>query len=92
MKYPIAPHLENPEVCSRIAEALDKRDQADYECFKMLKTLLDVLPNDQLVKLYASSNLLSFEEANELISFCHEIVKQRQDANEDFLRALSGRP
>lgn len=83
-KIPLMPHLENPEVNERVHTALKLRDEADYKCYQLLESLMSRLP------LKASE--IKYLEADQIfLDSCHQAVKERQDANEAFLRAISGR-
>jgi hypothetical protein len=90
-KVPLMPHLENPETCFRVNQALEKRNYADYQCFQMLEKLLDNIPVTELAKFYSDLNSIDIDEAHEFLETCHAILKERRDSNEEFLRAVSGR-
>jgi hypothetical protein len=83
-KIPLMPHLENPEVNARVHGALQLRDEADYKCYQLLESLLSRLP-------LKASEIKCLEADQIFLDSCHQAVKERQDANEAFVRALSGR-
>ena len=84
------PHLSNNLEAQRKAkEALDKRDNADYRCYMQLKELLNHIDDKQLRKLLA--NYMDDGDIEILILDALDAIADREDANEEFLRVMSGR-
>jgi hypothetical protein len=70
----IIPALDDPKIAAAAAEALDRRNDADYGCYMALRELLecdDVAPSS------------ARDEAQ-------ECVNRREAANEEFCLLISG--
>ena len=83
----------NSEDKMKIEEALDKRNQADYEAYMMLKRIIKYIDYNpgknkflEIIKEYNGDENL--DEAKEVFGDMVRVVENRENANEDFLKAI----
>lgn len=69
---------DDPVFLKKAKEALEKRDHADYQCFMFLKELISAVRDKN-------------PYLKELLVEAQEIVEDREDYNDKFLRAMAGR-
>jgi hypothetical protein len=74
MGIPIAPSLNDPKVATEVSDIIDKRNQADYNCYLILRDLIQT----------------NFENDDDLFARARQIIKTREDLNDRFLMKLSG--
>jgi len=76
-----------------IEEALQRRDQADFQAFMMLKRIIKYIDYDpgkrkflEIIKEYnGDANL---DEATEVFGDMVRVVDNRENANEEFMQAI----
>lgn len=77
---------------SKINEALEKRNQADFQAYLKLKELMkmtDYNPGrDKLLKIIAEYNGYDVADAKEFIKEVEQILKNREDAQDELLQAI----
>jgi len=96
----VMPHLQTEEQMARFNAAVEQRNRADFECFRVLKELRDneMLGRDALrATLQADVGMgISADEADECADEWSErvarVLQQRRDADVEFSNALLGRP
>jgi len=93
----IAPHLQSEEGAARFNAAVEARNQADYQCFMVLRDLADqhlLSPEGfyQLFKTHTDTDKerreLSIYQAEEV----ERVLKLRKDADQEFGDALRNIP
>lgn len=76
-----------------IEKALKRREEADYQAFLKLRELMKMTDYDpgrkKLIKIIAEYTG-DEEGAEEFIKEVEEVLEERDNANEDFLKAVSG--
>jgi hypothetical protein len=66
-----------PEQESKVEEALNRREEIDYQCFLKLTQLLPFVDARE-------------PEATMLVKEAQELIRKRDRANDDFVRAVTG--
>ncbi len=72
--------------------ALDKRNEADYQAFCLLKRVFKHIHWDDGEERFKAivDEFVAFDgEGAEMVEQMKEIIKMREDANEEFLQAAS---
>ena len=82
---PLLPGLENPENVKRANAALARRDQADYNCYMLLRALIETHTNS--LELLG---IMDQEIGEDWYEEAVEALKERRDANTSFLAAVAG--
>jgi len=72
------------EQAERIDAAIKRRDEADYQCFMALR--------DAQRYIGRRPDYDQREDVEEIRERVQAILEEREDANEEFLRAVAGRP
>ena len=79
-----------------IEEALQRRDQADFQAFMKLRELMNVTDyspgREKLLKIIAEYNGNDVEDAKEFIKEIEEALEEREEANEAFMQAIKNNP
>jgi hypothetical protein len=80
-----------------IEEALKKRDEADFQAFRMLKRLIKYIDYNpgkkkflEIIKEFNGDENL--DEATEVFGDMVRVVENREDANEAFMQAIKDNP
>jgi hypothetical protein len=100
MKIDVTPMgMRTKEGEQRVGKALAQRNEADYECYRQLKELLNNLLDRKKVvnhilecNGFSKSNPEDVEWAEGVLNAAEAAIKARDVANENFLRAVAGRP
>ncbi len=82
----IMPGLDNPENVKRANAALLRRDAADYNCYMLLRALIE-----EHLDPYGHTVVLDDTEVGQdWYEEALEALKERRDANTSFLAAVAG--
>lgn len=73
-----------------MGEALRRRDNMDYQCFLLLRELMDDY-RFEIQKIVAKEETELEEDEPGLVQRCREAIEERTKATNDFLIAASGR-
>lgn len=84
----VLPGLEDPECIANANKALARRDEADYACFMLLRGLLGAC---SAARAYEEIYGDDVECAETFVEEALETIKDRQQANHDFMEAVAGR-
>lgn len=87
----ILPEL-SPEQQQRVAVALERRNQADYECYMKLRELNDKYGDCIRTMLEQFDADGEDEDEASLLDEIEETLYERAEANEEFLRAMCNQP
>ena len=71
-------HSLTPQHEQKIEEALNRRDEIDYQCFLKLQQLLPFVDARD-------------SEVQEVVKTAEKLIRNREKANHDFLGAITGR-
>jgi hypothetical protein len=99
-KFDVTPvGMQTEEGCKRITEALEKRNTADFECYKALRDLIENLgDHKKLVDMilaycdFSRSTPEDVQFAEQIVDVAKAALKNRDAANQDFILAAAGRP
>jgi hypothetical protein len=77
------------DINKKMDDVLKKRGDADYECYMVLKNLMNTVEKPALLQAIAKANFDDTELAEELVEAIEEAMSEREKHNEEFLSLLS---
>jgi len=87
--------MKTPEGVKRVNDALEKRNHIDYKCYMKLRKVIEVFwDREALIEMTRSGSRsgTAEKEATEFINSIDELIQQREDADNEFINAVAGRP
>jgi hypothetical protein len=92
----VAPHLQGEEVQKRLADAVERRNMADYECFQLLRDMADNGLLEKRVFLAAvkeDTSMSDDEKLSHASHYAHEVMaklRERREADMQIAMAMRG--
>jgi hypothetical protein len=83
--------LKTEEGKKRVAEALEARNTADYECYKTLKELWSMVGNTKKFRDFLLEYSADEHWTDKIIEEAEKAIRNREDTNNEFLNAVAGR-
>ena len=87
----LIPALENPEKVKKFEELVNKRNNADYKCFMLLKQLFERVSESGLAKAYKAATGFDLDDVDYFITDIREAINRREQINDQVMRVIAGR-